>query len=88
MEEQRPAHAVDQIVDIGVFVLGIGFVLCLVRLVKGPTLADRGIASDLLAMQVVGLMAGMDPRLIIAKGVSKAATALLLTISVITAARR
>lgn len=43
------------VVDVGIFVLGAGFVLCLWRLVKGPTLADRGIASDLLAMQVVGL---------------------------------
>lgn len=43
------------VVDIGIFTLGVAFVLCLVRLVKGPTLADRGIASDLLAMQVVGL---------------------------------
>jgi len=43
------------VVDIGVIVLGVAFVLCLWRLVKGPTLADRGIASDLLAMQVVGL---------------------------------
>lgn len=51
------------VVDIGVFVLGIGFVLCLVRLVKGPTLADRGIASDLLAMQVVGLAVLLTIRL-------------------------
>ena len=43
------------VVNAGIYVLGAGFVLCLVRLVKGPTLADRGIASDLLAMQVVGL---------------------------------
>jgi multisubunit Na+/H+ antiporter MnhF subunit len=43
------------VVDLGIFVLGIAFVLCVWRLVKGPTLADRGIASDLLAMQVVGL---------------------------------
>lgn len=43
------------VVDVGIFVLGIAFVLCIARLVQGPTLADRGIASDLLAMQVVGL---------------------------------
>ena len=48
-------HLLWGVIDIGIFVLGVGFVLCLVRLVKGPTLADRGIASDLLAMQVVGL---------------------------------
>lgn len=43
------------VVDIGIYVLGLGFLLCLLRMVKGPTLADRGIASDLLSMQVVGL---------------------------------
>ena len=43
------------VVDIGMYVLGLGFLLCLLRMVKGPTLADRGIASDLLSMQVVGL---------------------------------
>ena len=53
----------DVVVDVGIFVLGTGFVLCLVRLVKGPTLVDRGIASDLLAMQVVGLAVLLTIRL-------------------------
>lgn len=43
------------IVDIGIVTLAIGFCMCLLRLVKGPTLADRGLASDTLAMQVVGI---------------------------------
>jgi len=43
------------IVDAGIVALSVAFALCLYRLLTGPTLTDRGIASDTLSMQVVGL---------------------------------
>jgi len=43
------------VVDIGILMLTLAFVMCLWRLLRGPTLADRGLATDTLAMQVVGI---------------------------------
>lgn len=43
------------VVDIGIVALSVAFVMCLWRLLRGPTLADRGLAGDTIAMQVVGL---------------------------------
>jgi multicomponent K+:H+ antiporter subunit F len=40
----------------GVFILSLGMALCLVRVVRGPELADRVLAADLLALHVVGLV--------------------------------
>ena len=40
----------------GVFVLSLGMALCVYRLVRGPALADRVLAADLLALHVVGLV--------------------------------
>ena len=36
--------------------LVLGMVLCLWRLVRGPSLADRVLAADLLALHVVGIV--------------------------------
>lgn len=44
------------VVEAGVYVLCIGMVVCLVRLIKGPELADRVLAADLLSLHVVGLV--------------------------------
>ena len=41
--------------DVGIFGLAVGMVLALYRMMKGPHLADRAIAGDLLALLVVGL---------------------------------
>lgn len=43
------------VVDIGLVALTIAFIICLWRLIKGPTLVDRGLATDTIALQVVGL---------------------------------
>lgn len=43
-------------VRLGVFVLCAGMMGCLYRLVRGPELADRVLAADLLALHVVGLV--------------------------------
>ncbi|MFG0257143.1 MAG: monovalent cation/H+ antiporter complex subunit F [Phycisphaerales bacterium JB043] len=42
-------------VELGIVALGISIVVCLYRILRGPTLADRGLASDVIALQVVGL---------------------------------
>jgi multisubunit Na+/H+ antiporter MnhF subunit len=41
--------------SVGVVVLFLGFLLCLYRIIRGPTLVDRGLGSDTLALQVVGI---------------------------------
>ena len=38
-------------------VLGVSIVACLWRLIKGPTLADRVVALDLIGFLVVGVIA-------------------------------
>ncbi len=56
----------DQIVvfvDIGIVVLAVAIVLCILRMLKGPTLVDRAIASDTIAMQVVALVILLTVRL-------------------------
>lgn len=41
------------ILDIGLGILGISVLLCIYRIVAGPTTADRAIASDALATCVM-----------------------------------
>ncbi|MEM8738762.1 MAG: monovalent cation/H+ antiporter complex subunit F [Planctomycetota bacterium] len=43
-------------VTAGVYILCVGMVFCLWRLIKGPELADRVLSADLLALHVVGLV--------------------------------
>ena len=43
--------------DVAMFVLGVSMLLAVVRLVRGPTLADRVIALDLLAFFAAGIVA-------------------------------
>lgn len=53
--EQIAQTALFLTVDVGLITLGVAFALCMWRVLKGPSLADRGLASDVLTMQVVGL---------------------------------
>ena len=46
----------DVIAQITLVILGLAFVIALVRLVKGPTLPDRIVAMDLIGVIVVGLI--------------------------------
>lgn len=39
-----------------VIIIGIGIVLCIIRMVKGPTAADRAIAMDTATTVVVALL--------------------------------
>jgi len=62
-EEARPPTGWEQLAEdvlfgvtnAGVIILFIAFLLCLYRIIRGPTLVDRGLGSDTLALQVVGI---------------------------------
>ena len=43
-------------IDVGIFTIAVAILLCLARIIKGPDLADRGVASDTVAVQVAGLV--------------------------------
>lgn len=43
------------LIDAGIILISIATVMCLYRIIKGPTLVDRGLASDTVAVQVAGL---------------------------------
>lgn len=42
--------------DIALAMLGLALVLCLVRVAKGPSLADRVIALDLISIVSIGIV--------------------------------
>lgn len=68
---RRPLNGLESItrglivvmVDIGIVALALAIVLCLYRMIKGPTLVDRAVSSDTIAMQVVGLVILLTIRL-------------------------
>ncbi len=39
-----------------IIIIGIGIILCLIRMVKGPTAADRAIAVDTVTTIIVALL--------------------------------
>ncbi|RMD66497.1 MAG: K+/H+ antiporter subunit F [Planctomycetota bacterium] len=53
--ERFAESALFAVVDVGVALLSLAFLMCFARLLKGPTLVDRGLASDTISLQVVGL---------------------------------
>jgi multicomponent K+:H+ antiporter subunit F len=44
------------VVEVGIVALFVAILMCLYRLLRGPQLVDRAIASDTLGVQVVGLV--------------------------------
>ncbi|MEM1012823.1 MAG: monovalent cation/H+ antiporter complex subunit F [Planctomycetota bacterium] len=50
----------DELVEwstlLGVVFLVAGIGMCLYRIVRGPTLADRGVAADTMGVQLLGLV--------------------------------
>lgn len=44
------------VVEVGIVALFITILMCLYRLLRGPQLVDRAIASDTLGVQVVGIV--------------------------------
>ena len=53
---------VSVVVDVGIVALALGMLLVLYRMVKGPHLADRAIAGDVLAFLVVVILLAVDQR--------------------------
>jgi multicomponent Na+:H+ antiporter subunit F len=51
------ADAVHTATEIALAVLSLGVVIAVIRLVRGPTLADRVVAIDLIANQAVAMLA-------------------------------
>lgn len=49
-----PDWLMEAAVQGGLLILAVSFLLCVMRLVRGPTLPDRVVALDLLAVNVVG----------------------------------
>lgn len=47
---------VEHTVEVGIVMVAIGIVACLIRLVRGPHLADRAIALDTIAIHVIGFV--------------------------------
>jgi multicomponent K+:H+ antiporter subunit F len=43
-------------IDAGIALIAVAIVLCLIRVMRGPNLVDRGIASDTVAVQVAALV--------------------------------
>ena len=43
-------------VDVGIVVIALSILLCVVRLVRGPHLADRALAVDTLGIMLIGLV--------------------------------
>lgn len=44
------------VVRLGVLTIGVGIILCLYRMLRGPHLADRVLAGDVLSMHVVAMV--------------------------------
>ena len=42
--------------DSAMFLLGVAVVLCVIRLMRGPSVADRAMALDQISVQAVGIV--------------------------------
>lgn len=42
--------------DGAMFVLALGIILCAIRLMRGPTIADRAVALDQIAVETVAIV--------------------------------
>jgi len=61
--EAFASDALFLIVDVGVCAIALGMGLCLWRLLRGPSLVDRGVAADTFTFQVVALVVLLTIRL-------------------------
>jgi len=50
------ASLVIWVVNLGILAIVLGMFLCIYRLLLGPHLADRALAVDMLAIQLIGLV--------------------------------
>jgi len=51
------------VVDASIILLAFAFALCVWRVIRGPTLIDRGVATDTITLQLVGLAVLLTIRL-------------------------
>ena len=51
-----PAVVTGVVVDVGIVLVVLGIAGCVYRLVRGPHLADRAMAVDVIAVQLIGLV--------------------------------
>lgn len=49
-------------VNVGIILLIVGMLLCLIRVIRGPHMADRALGADTLAIQLIGLVALLSMR--------------------------
>jgi multisubunit Na+/H+ antiporter MnhF subunit len=49
-------NALFLVIDAGIVLISLATVMCLYRIIKGPTLIDRGLASDTIGVQIAGLV--------------------------------
>ena len=47
---------VDRTVEVGILAVSVGVLACVVRLFRGPHLADRAVALDTIALHMCGLV--------------------------------
>ena len=50
-------------VDVGIVVIAFAMLLCIIRLVRGPHLADRALAVDTLGLMLIGMVILLSMRL-------------------------
>jgi multicomponent Na+:H+ antiporter subunit F len=53
----QPLSLFDQGIEILIALLVASIILCFIRLVRGPDVADRAVAFDLIAVHAVGIIA-------------------------------
>jgi multicomponent Na+:H+ antiporter subunit F len=53
----QPLSLFDQGIEILITLLVASIILCFIRLVRGPDVADRAVAFDLIAVHAVGIIA-------------------------------
>ena len=51
-----PGRLVQWAATVGFVVLGVGIACCLLRVARGPSLADRAVAADAIGVQLIGLV--------------------------------
>jgi len=56
VSEQAADHALAFVSNLGVLLVCAGIIVAVWRIVKGPSLVDRAIAGDVLALHVVALV--------------------------------
>jgi multisubunit Na+/H+ antiporter MnhF subunit len=55
-EASQIAPVLNIVLELGLVLLVIGMMICIYRLLRGPSLADRVTASDTLSFEVTGLV--------------------------------